>query len=109
MTALEDGLVEAGTADGDASALFAQVAIDPEELAGFIRAELDEEAQVSLARVIERHPLRYGLAELLAYLQVAGRWATVAVDEEVTEEVVWQAADEVCRRATIPRILLARP
>jgi flagellar motility protein MotE (MotC chaperone) len=97
-----------GDAEVDTAALYAQVVIDRAELTGYIRQELQRVSQISLAEVVSRHPLRHGLAELVAYLQLAGKWPGTAVDEEVREEVCWQSEAGVMRRATLPRIILLR-
>lgn len=95
----------------DISALYKQVEIDRAKLNSNIRRELQESSQISLAEVINRHPLRHGLTELVAYLHLVGDWKTVAVDEEVKEEVQWTAntnGNETLRKASLPRILLLR-
>ncbi|RMG57608.1 MAG: DUF3375 domain-containing protein, partial [Gammaproteobacteria bacterium] len=105
---IADLALEEGEAEVDTAALYAQVAVDRAELSGNIRQELRERAQVSLAEVVERHPLQHGLAELLVYLQLAGEWPRTAVDEEVEEQVGWQLETGVLRRARLPRILFLK-
>lgn len=97
-----------GDADVDTAALYAQVVVDRAELARNIRQELQGRSQISLAEVVIRHPLRHGLAELVAYLQLAGEWPKTAVDDEVQEQVSWQLETGVMRQATLPRIILLR-
>lgn len=97
-----------GDADVDTAALYAQVVVDRAELTRNIRQELQEQSQVSLAEVMYRHPLRHGLAEVVAYLQLAGEWPKTAVDEEVQEQVSWQLETGIMRQATFPRIILVR-
>jgi Ser-tRNA(Ala) deacylase AlaX len=48
------------------------------------------------------------LAELVAYLQLAGEWPKTAVDDDVQEQVSWQSDAGVMRQATMPRIILLR-
>jgi len=105
---IADLALEEGEAEVDTAALYAQVAVDRAELSGNIRQELRERTQVSLAEVVERHPLRHGLAELLVYLQLAGEWPRTAVDDEVKEQVSWQLDSGTLRRARLPRILLLK-
>lgn len=106
---LIDGLVrDEGDADVDTAALYAQAVIDRGELLGHIRQELQGRGQISIAEVISRHPLRHGLAELVAYLQLAADWPGMAVDDEVPEHVTWQSGSGVTRQATLPRIILLR-
>lgn len=101
-------VVDDGDADVDTAALYRQVVVDRVELAGNIRKELQSRSQVTLAEVVSRHPLRHGLTELVAYLQLAGEWPGTAVDDDVREQVCWQSEAGVMRRATLPRIILLR-
>ncbi len=105
---LDDAIPEEGTAEGDASALFDQVIVDQEELRSFIRMELQTASEVTLANVLAKHPLRHGLAELVGYLQVAGHWPGIAVDEDVPETVHWVTETGLQRSAQVPRIIFAR-
>jgi len=84
------------------------VMVDRAELLRNIRLELQMSSQITIAEVIERHPLRNGLAELVAYLQLAGEWPRTAVDEGVEDAVRWQSAAGITRQATLPRIILLR-
>lgn len=101
-------IADDGDANVDLAALYSQVVVDRAQLAGHLRQELQERSQVSLGDVIARHPLRHGLAELIAYLQLAGDWPAAVVDESVQEEVLWYGADGTLRRAAVPRIILLR-
>jgi hypothetical protein len=100
--------LEAGDAAIEADALFSQFVIDKAELAGRIRQALQERSQVSLAEVLERHPLRQGLAELVAYLQLAGERRATLFDEGVDEPVSWQGADGMMKKAHLPRVMFSR-
>jgi hypothetical protein len=97
-----------GDAEVDTAALFAQVVVDKAELTRNIRQELQMRSQVSLGEVALRHPLQKGLAELVGYLQLAGEWSKVAVDEEQQEQVSWQTEAGKLRQATLPRIIFLR-
>ncbi|MBM9538312.1 DUF3375 domain-containing protein [Desulfobulbus alkaliphilus] len=97
-----------GDADVDTAALYAQVVVDRTELTRNIRQELQNRSQISLAEVVAHHPLRHGLVELVAYLQLAGEWPGTAVDDEVREQIHWLTDEGIMRRATLPRILLLR-
>lgn len=101
-------IADEGDAILDLAALYSQVVVDRAQLAGHLRQELQERSQVSLGDVIARHPLQHGLAELVAYLQLAGDWPAAVVDEAAQEEVLWYGADGTLRRATVPRIILLR-
>jgi len=101
-------VLDGGDADVDTAALYAQVVVDRAELIRNIQQELQGRSQVSLVEVVTRHPLRHGLAELVAYLQIAGEWPKTAVDDEVQEQVSWQTETGVIRQATLSRIILLR-
>ncbi|MGI6657144.1 MAG: DUF3375 domain-containing protein [Desulfobulbus sp.] len=105
---IDDTPLETGDADVDTTVLYTQVVIDQAELTRNIRQELQSRGQISLAEVVQRHPLRHGLAELVSYLQVAARWPGTAVDEEVREYVCWQLDSGIVRRASLPRIILLK-
>ena len=100
--------LDAGEAEMDLAVLYAQMVIDRMALLGNIRAELRERSQIDLAEVIARHPLRHGLAELVAYLQIASEWPAMTVDEEISDVVHWNTREGGSRRATLPRIILLR-
>jgi hypothetical protein len=101
-------ILDQGDADVDTAALYAQVVVDRAELTRNIRQALQDRSQISLAEVVARHPLRHGLTELVAYLQLAGAWPKTVVDDEIQEQVSWQSDVGVMRQATLPRIILLR-
>ncbi|MCK9174923.1 MAG: DUF3375 domain-containing protein [Desulforhopalus sp.] len=105
---ITDLALDDGDAEIDTTALYAQVVVDKAELARNLSQELQERNQISLGEVISRHPLRNGLAELLAYMQLAGKWPQTAVDEKEQEQVLWQTETGTIRQATLPRIILVR-
>ena len=105
---ITDLALDEGDAEIDTTALYAQVVVDKAELARNLSQELQERNQISLGEVISRHPLRNGLAELLAYMQLAGKWPQTAVDEKEQEQVLWQTETGTIRQATLPRIILVR-
>lgn len=110
---LRDALAE----EIDTDPLFAQAIVDRERLRGQLRELLRTRRQASLAEVLEAFPLEQGLAELVAYLELAhgageaGQPFAIraTIDEAVEEAIAWQAlaADgtPVTRRARLPRIL----
>lgn len=98
----------AGEADVDAAALFDQIAIDKPRLAARIRQLLQSRPQVTLAEVIELHPLEHGLAELVAYLSLAAEDGKAMFDEGEHERLPWRGSDGVWRMAELPRVIFAR-
>lgn len=109
---IADTPVAAGLADMDDRALYAQVVIDTAELARYVRQALQNRSQVTLREICEIHPLRHGLAELVAYLNLAAADAKACVDEDVTDAIVWRSVQadgqERERRARVPRVVFVR-
>jgi flagellar motility protein MotE (MotC chaperone) len=100
--------LEKGEADLDTEALYAQVVVDRLELSRNIRQALQEHSRISLSELITAYPLRHGLAELVAYLQLASTRPDTAVDEEVVENIRWRMEDGSTRCARLPRIIFTR-
>ena len=104
--------LETGDAEIDAAALYSQIVIDKAQLTHHIRHTLQDRTQVTLRELCEIQPLRHGLAELVAYLQLAGATFKVVVDEEATELIVWSIKDpdgqDHARQARLPRVIFMR-
>lgn len=100
-------LVE-GEAEVDSSVLYSQIMVDRTELLRNIRQELQSRDEISLTDVIAAHPLRYGLTELVAYIEVASAWPRAHVAELVKEQVRWESDGGRRYQATMPRIILLR-
>ena len=109
---IADVELEAGDADLDAAVLFSQVVVDKSRLESNIRRALQTRPQITLREVCEREPLEQGLAELVAYLQLAGETFEAAVDESAEDPVFWQGTNAdgapVLRQATVPRVIFVR-
>ena len=107
-----DVALESGDADVDASVLYAQIVIDSAELARNIRHALQERSNITLSELCEARPLQHGLAELVAYLQLAGDTFKAVVDEETTDVIVWRGARadgaEQTKQASLPRVIFVR-
>lgn len=101
--------LETGDAEVDAAALFSQVVVDKTALSRHIRHALQERSQITLRELCEKRPLKQGLAELVAYLQLAGETFKSVVDEEVTEIIVWHYGDDGrMKQARLPRVIFVR-
>jgi len=104
--------LETGDAEVDVDALYSQVVIDKVQLARHIRHALQEQSQVTLRDLTEIQPLRQGLAELVAYLQLGSEMFKTVVDEDAHESITWQSlgANGVisCKRARLPRVIFVR-
>lgn len=101
--------IEEGHADGDSTALFEQIHIDPEPLIGHVRTLLRRRDQVTLADVIAETPLDQGLAELITYLSLTDDSFTKVFDESATETVSWTDDAGAQRGAHVPRVIYLRP
>lgn len=98
----------------DDSALYAQVVVDKAAIASQIRQSLQEQTQVSLRELCQAQPLKQGLAELVAYLELgnedgSGGRFTMLIDEQVKDIIIWTGEDEKKRRVRMPRVLYLRP
>jgi hypothetical protein len=104
--------LESGDAEVDAAVLYAQIVIDKAQLVRHIRHALQDRSQVTLRELCEMQPLQQGLAELVAYLQLAGDAFKTVVDEEVTEAIAWRRegpdGQEHAKRARLPRVIFVR-
>jgi len=105
---IADVILEQGEADLDAAALFAQVVVDREALARHIRQALQSRSQVSLEELVAERPLRQGLAELIAYLQLASERPQTVVNEETRSRIEWRLEDNTVRRASLPRVIFVK-
>ncbi|MFZ1547665.1 MAG: DUF3375 domain-containing protein [Candidatus Nitrotoga sp.] len=109
---IADIVLEEGDIDIDAGALYSQVVIDKAQMVRHIRHALQDRSQVTLRELCEIQPLQHGLAELVAYLQLAGDTFKAVVDEEVTDEIFWCRAEsdgqEHAKRARLPRVIFVR-
>lgn len=106
---VDDAVLAADDADVDAGALFSQFFVDKERLQGNIDAVLAETDQATLADITAVHPLTRGLAEVVAYYQLATEsdWATI--DPDKSQRLAWTLPDGSIREATIDQIIFGRP
>ena len=90
-------------------ALYSQVVIDKQALARHIRQALQQRTQITLAQLCEVQPLQHGLAELVAYLQLAAESFNSVVDEQTIETITWKRLDkngqEHSKQARLPRVI----
>jgi hypothetical protein len=120
---LADLALVAGEDDIDTARLFDQIVVDKARLRSTVQRALRQKAQVTLRELLDAEPVHQGLAELVAYLELAhagdGSDALDAlgglralVDEAVIEPVRWQgsnpAGEAVMREARLPRVIFTR-
>lgn len=63
----------------------------------------DEHAQISLAELLDAHPLEQGLAELVAYMSLASDDTKALIDDHRTQTLVWSDPRRGPRQATLRR------
>jgi hypothetical protein len=102
--------LQAGDDSIDAAVLYAQIVVDKAKLAANVRQALQTQAQVTLKELLARQPLQHGLAELIAYLQLASETPNTVIDEDVVEWITWQGSDPVpaMRRVQMSRVIFVR-
>ena len=118
-----------GDADLDAAVLYSQIVVDKAKLARHIRHALQDRSQITLAELCRIEPLKHGLAELVAYLQIAteqslpvdsvdnralesrhGAFKAV-LDENHVESILWwrgEAEQGNATQARLPRVIFVR-
>ena len=109
---LADVELETGDAELDAGVLYSQVVIDKAQLARHIRHALQDRRQITLRELCELQPLQHGLAELVAYLQLAGDAFKTVIDEDTLEVVTWPGRTDQgetrMKQARLPRVIFVR-
>lgn len=106
---VDDDVVAADDSDVDAGALFSQFHVDKERLKTNVDAVLADAEQVTLAEITDTHPLQQGLAEIVAYYQLASESEWARIQPEITQQLSWQLPDGSIREATIDQIIFVRP
>lgn len=106
---VDDVVVAANDTEVDAGALFSQFHVDTERLESNIDDVLAGAEQATLGEVAAVHPLSQGLAEIVAYYQLAtdSDWASINPDE--SQQLSWQLPDGSIREATVEQIIFVRP
>ncbi|MDY7575964.1 DUF3375 domain-containing protein [Actimicrobium sp. CCI2.3] len=112
---ITDIALESGADDTSAATLqtlYDQVVIDKPQLVRQVRHALQDRAQVTLREVCALHPLQHGLAELVAYLQLASDTFTSIVDEDASEPIIWSRTGDdgqlLHKQAILPRVIFLR-
>lgn len=93
----------------DTSALFSQVVINKPQLMRNIRHALQDRTQITLKELCAIYPLRQGLAEIIAYLQLAGDACKAVIDEHTVDIIIWHTHNAngaaLIKQAQLPRII----
>jgi flagellar motility protein MotE (MotC chaperone) len=117
---LADMALVSGEDDIDTARLFDQIVVDKAQLRSTVQRALRHQPQVTLRELLAAEPLQHGLAELVAYLELAhagdGSDAQdglrALVDEAVNEAIRWHgrnaAGEAILREARLPRVIFTR-
>ena len=120
---LNDLALVAGEDDIDTARLFDQIVLDKARLRSAVQRALRRQSQITLRELLDADPLRQGLVELVAYLELAHAGAgsdaldalgglRALVIEDVIEPIRWQgsnaAGEAVTREARLPRVVFTR-
>ena len=117
---LADLVLEAIAEEIDTAPLFDQMVVDKARLRESLQRALRRQAQITLRDLLETEPLQQGLAELVAYLELAHAGDVggprdgprAVVDETLDEPIRWQArnpkGEPVIREARLPRVIFSR-
>lgn len=109
---LIDRVQEAVNLEVDTQALYANVVVDKAVLSRHIRHTLQGVDQVTLAELCRTRPLEHGLAELVAYLELADRSPKTLIDESVEDRIGWHGPDrgghERLKQVSLPRVIFVR-
>ncbi len=102
----------------DVSVLYQQQWVDETQLRKNIRRLLQTQQQISLSEVLQQYPLKQGLAELVAYLNIATQRKHTVIDETASEELILHHDKKASakhklltvtqRIAYIPKIIFSR-
>jgi flagellar motility protein MotE (MotC chaperone) len=106
---VDDDVVAADDSALDAGALFSQFHVDMERLKSNIDAVLAHAEQATLAEITDAYPLSQGLAEVVAYYQLATESEWADINPGATQQLSWSLPDGSIREATIEQIIFGRP
>lgn len=109
---ITDLALDAGEANVDAAVLFSQITVDKTELSAHIRRALRGVPQITLRELCDRWPLRHGLAELVAYLELSSEDFSCTIDETEQDCIVWWGVSrdgvKLQKQAHLPRVIFVR-
>jgi hypothetical protein len=113
--------IEAVDETVDVSVLYQQQWVDEIQLKKNIRRLLQTQQQISLTQVLQTYPLKQGLAELVAYLNIATKRKHTVIDDSTREQLILHKEPQTTatvtqhdlltvseRVAQIPKIIFSR-
>jgi len=108
QSVIEAVALEMGAEDADAEALFSQVVVDKGRLKHALAQALQKQTQISLAELLQAHPLQHGLAELVIWLQLATEQSRCVIDEDKQQVLQWRTEKDLIKQVTLPHVLFVR-
>jgi hypothetical protein len=106
---ISDSMPGEGLAEVDLELLYTQHYIDLEEIQNNIKSMIEKEGQVSLRRIIEVYPVEKGLAEVMAYLEIAHKKGKTVMNEESAVEIqIRNKEKNKTYKIKIPEIIFVR-
>jgi hypothetical protein len=109
---LVDRVQEAIDIDVDTQGLYANIVVDKAALSRHVRQALQHTGQVTLAELCRQRPLEHGLAEVVAYLEIADRSPGTRIDESVEDRIGWQGegrgGQAQWKQVSLPRVIFVR-
>jgi hypothetical protein len=100
--------VENADSDVDMAALFSQFVIDKNKLRSQIRQALQERSNITLRDLVQQFPVEQGLAELVAYLEIATEAPIAVFDDDGLERIYWQDRAGEWKCADMQRVTFVR-
>jgi hypothetical protein len=97
-----------GSAEFSADALFNQHYVDETVLRRQIARVLAEKGQAALYDIVEKYPVTRGMAEIVAYLNLANRDEKSTFDDARRQQIPWRDAEGRQRYADIPLVIFTR-
>lgn len=97
-----------GEATVDIDVLYGQVYIDEIELRTNIDKALRTYSQISLGQLVENYPIYKGLAEVVAYLNLASKDNKAMIADDEIETLVLAIDDENFRQVDLPKVIFTR-
>lgn len=106
---IEAGKLEMGLGAEDLNALYRQFLVDETRLLKNIQMALRTRSQISLGDLIREFPVTHGLAEIVAYFNIATKSRRATITDEKREFLEWQDTAHVrARRVAVPLVIFSR-
>jgi len=102
--------LEEGSSDlVDVKQLYEQFNVDKEELKLRIDDMLNKTSQITLKSIVERFPVDRGLAEILAYMDIALKRERTLINEDICDSIIlWNKNSNRYFKIELPQIIFCR-